>query len=255
MHAALQAARPAGRGAGAGHHVGDSRYRPRPDEWPYIGAKAGNLPGELTFSWYAVDRTGQPWVVSLQTNWPRFRSPTAGGWLMSIIKQMFALIPSVDGLTSAASTAASRPARAVQHGAADRCNVDAPERFRRRVEDNRMAARITAGWVTATSRGAVGRQRIQPAPHPGNQIDDRFAAVRRRCGVGQPDREVGGLARRRAHRRASARSRDRPAAVGVGASGRAVRRSGGSVSPDRRQRASIGPRSTGGVYLSVPERR
>ena len=41
------------------------------NDWPYIGAKAGGLPGELTFSWYAVDRTGQPWVVSLQTNWPR----------------------------------------------------------------------------------------------------------------------------------------------------------------------------------------
>ncbi len=64
-----------------------------PAEWPYIGAKAGNLPGELTFSWYAVDRTGQPWVVSLQTNWPRFHGTTTGGWLMMIIKQMFALIP------------------------------------------------------------------------------------------------------------------------------------------------------------------
>jgi beta-lactamase class A len=63
------------------------------DQWPYIGAKAGNLPGELTFSWYAVDRTGQPWVVSLQTNWSRFHGPQAGGWLMSIIKQMFAMIP------------------------------------------------------------------------------------------------------------------------------------------------------------------
>jgi beta-lactamase class A len=62
-------------------------------EWPYIGAKAGNLPGELTFSWYAVDRTGQPWVVSLQTNWPRFHGTTTGGWLMMIVKQMFALIP------------------------------------------------------------------------------------------------------------------------------------------------------------------
>jgi beta-lactamase class A len=62
-------------------------------QWPYIGAKAGNLPGELTFSWYAVDRTGQPWVVSLQTNWPRFHGTTTGGWLMMIIKQMFALIP------------------------------------------------------------------------------------------------------------------------------------------------------------------
>jgi beta-lactamase class A len=62
-------------------------------EWPYIGAKAGNLPGELTFSWYAVDRAGQPWVVSLQTNWPRFHGTATGGWLMTIIKQMFALIP------------------------------------------------------------------------------------------------------------------------------------------------------------------
>ena len=24
--------------------------------WPYIGAKAGGLPGDLTFSWYAVDK-------------------------------------------------------------------------------------------------------------------------------------------------------------------------------------------------------
>ena len=46
-------------------------------KWPYIGAKAGNLPGDLTFSWYAVDRTGQPWVVSFQLNWPQFRSQTA----------------------------------------------------------------------------------------------------------------------------------------------------------------------------------
>ena len=61
--------------------------------WPYIGAKAGNLPGELTFSWYAVDRTGQPWVLSLQTNWPRFHGTTTGAWLMTIIEQMFALIP------------------------------------------------------------------------------------------------------------------------------------------------------------------
>lgn len=62
-------------------------------EWPYIGAKAGNLPGDLTFSWYAVDRTGQPWVVSLQANWPEYRSQTAAGWLMSIVTQAFALIP------------------------------------------------------------------------------------------------------------------------------------------------------------------
>lgn len=61
--------------------------------WPYIGAKAGNLPGDLTFSWYAVDRSGQPWVLSLQMNWPRYHGPSTAGWLMTIIKQMFALIP------------------------------------------------------------------------------------------------------------------------------------------------------------------
>ena len=48
-------------------------------KWPYIGAKGGNLPGDLTFSWYAVDRTGQPWVVSFQLNWPRVPQPDRGG--------------------------------------------------------------------------------------------------------------------------------------------------------------------------------
>ncbi|SRX78580.1 hypothetical protein MPP7335_00304 [Mycolicibacterium parafortuitum] len=62
-------------------------------EWPYIGAKAGNLPGDLTFSWYAVDESGQPWVVSLQSNWPEYRSQTAAAWLMSIARQTFDLIP------------------------------------------------------------------------------------------------------------------------------------------------------------------
>ena len=62
-------------------------------QWPYIGAKAGNLPGDLTFSWYAVDRTGQAWVVSFQLNWPRYHSPNAGGWVMSIIKAVFAMLP------------------------------------------------------------------------------------------------------------------------------------------------------------------
>jgi beta-lactamase class A len=61
-------------------------------EWPYIGAKAGNLPGDLTFSWYAEDRTGQPWVVSFQLSWPRYHSPNAGGWVMTIIKQVFAML-------------------------------------------------------------------------------------------------------------------------------------------------------------------
>jgi beta-lactamase class A len=61
--------------------------------WPYIAAKAGNLPGDLTFSWYAEDDTGQGWVVSLQTNWTRFHGPGTAGWLMSVIKPTFGLIP------------------------------------------------------------------------------------------------------------------------------------------------------------------
>ena len=62
-------------------------------KWSYVGAKGGNLPGDLTFSWYAVDHTGQPWVVSFQLNWPRFRSATAAGWLLSIAHRAFELAP------------------------------------------------------------------------------------------------------------------------------------------------------------------
>ena len=60
---------------------------------PYVGAKAGNLPGDLTFSWYAVDHTGQPWVVSFQLNWPPYHGSSAVGWLLSIVKQVFAMLP------------------------------------------------------------------------------------------------------------------------------------------------------------------
>ncbi|AGZ50962.1 hypothetical protein LAUMK7_05509 [Mycobacterium kansasii] len=61
-------------------------------EWPYIGAKAGGLPGDLTFSWYAEDKTGQPWVVSFQLNWPRDHGPTVTGWMLEVAKQVFALV-------------------------------------------------------------------------------------------------------------------------------------------------------------------
>lgn len=61
--------------------------------WGYIGAKGGNLPGDLTFSWYAEDRTGQGWVVSYQLTWPQYRSLTAATWLLSIATQSFGLIP------------------------------------------------------------------------------------------------------------------------------------------------------------------
>lgn len=61
-------------------------------EWPYIGAKAGGLPGDLTFSWYAEDKTGRPWVVSFQLNWPRDHGPTVTGWMLEVAKQVFALV-------------------------------------------------------------------------------------------------------------------------------------------------------------------
>jgi beta-lactamase class A len=62
------------------------------DVWPYIAAKAGGLPGDLTFSWYAVDKTGQPWVVSFQLNWPRDHGPTVTGWMLGVARQVFALV-------------------------------------------------------------------------------------------------------------------------------------------------------------------
>jgi beta-lactamase class A len=62
------------------------------NEWRYIGAKAGGLPGDLTFSWYAVDKAQQPWVVSFQLNWARDHGPTVTGWMLQVAKQVFALI-------------------------------------------------------------------------------------------------------------------------------------------------------------------
>jgi beta-lactamase class A len=60
--------------------------------WRYIAAKAGGLPGDLTFSWYAVDKTGQQWVVSFQLNWPRDHGPTVTSWMLQVAKQVFAMI-------------------------------------------------------------------------------------------------------------------------------------------------------------------
>ncbi|MGH3524731.1 MAG: serine hydrolase, partial [Mycobacterium sp.] len=62
-------------------------------EWPYIGAKAGGLPGDLTLSWYAVDKAGQAWVVSFQLNWQRDHGNSVTGWLLQVAKQVFALLP------------------------------------------------------------------------------------------------------------------------------------------------------------------
>lgn len=60
--------------------------------WPYIAAKAGGLPGDLTFSWYAVDKTGQQWVISFQLTWPRDHGPTVTSWMLHVARQVFALV-------------------------------------------------------------------------------------------------------------------------------------------------------------------
>lgn len=62
-------------------------------EWPYVAAKAGGLPGDLTFSWYAVDKAGQAWVVSFQLNWRRDHGKAVTGWLLQIAERAFALLP------------------------------------------------------------------------------------------------------------------------------------------------------------------
>lgn len=64
-----------------------------PDRWTYVGGKGGNLPGDLTFSWFARDRTGQGWVVSYQLTWPAYRSLASATWLQSIARQSFDLLP------------------------------------------------------------------------------------------------------------------------------------------------------------------
>jgi len=62
-------------------------------KWPYIAAKGGNLPGDMGFSWYAVDHTGQPWVLNFHLKWNEFRGQTAAQWLLSIARQAFGLLP------------------------------------------------------------------------------------------------------------------------------------------------------------------
>lgn len=92
VHVALQAAA-VGKAAPVRQILSQVRgiELPRAD-WPYIGAKAGGLPGDLTFSWYAIDRVGQPWVVSFQLNWPRDHGKSVGSWMLNVAEQAFGLL-------------------------------------------------------------------------------------------------------------------------------------------------------------------
>lgn len=65
-------------------------------KWPQLNAKGGGLPGDLTFSWYAVDDTGQPWVLSFQLNWLRDHGPRVVDWVIQLARQVFGLLPRRD---------------------------------------------------------------------------------------------------------------------------------------------------------------
>ncbi len=119
------------------------------NEWPYIGAKAGGLPGDLTFSWYAVDKTRAAVGDQLSAELaPRSRAHR-------------------DRLDAAGRQAGLRPGgpainycnRSVQQCPRKCMTVLLTGAMSMRQNDfwgvsstSRIAARITAGWVTATVR-------------------------------------------------------------------------------------------------------
>ena len=84
---------PSASGAGARHHVRGGRDRSGPHRGPHIGAKAGNLPGDLTFSWYR-GRSGRS---SLGGQFPAelaaLPQPQRRRLDKTIIKQVFGLLP------------------------------------------------------------------------------------------------------------------------------------------------------------------
>ena len=78
------------------------------------------------------------------------------------------------------------------HRPADRRNVDAPERLRRCVEGHQDRGADDRRMGDGDQPAATGGQRVHPATHPVDQIDDGFAAVRCPRRIGQPDGEVRG---------------------------------------------------------------
>ena len=237
VHAALQAAAVGEAAPVTRHPVRRSRHRTGPDEValhrrqsrkparrpdlqlvrrrPHRPGVGGQLPAELAAATAAR---------------PRRR------WLLSIATQAFGLMPVPD------AQLASSVDRSV-HACPRKCmTVRLAGAMSMRQNDfggassaTRIAARITAGWVTATIRPRrVPSDSSQP-PHPVDQLDDRLAAVRRRGRVGQPDGQLGGQHPAEHVAAPAARSPDRRAALSmIGAHARAVRRSVGCASPGRR---------------------
>lgn len=79
----------------------------------------------------------------------------------------------------------------VQDRTTDWANVYAPERLRWRAkrDDDRGADDTRVGHGHQSP--ATVRQRIQPITHSGNEVHNRFPAMGRLSGIGQPEREFG----------------------------------------------------------------
>ena len=144
---------PADRRGWPGHPGQADRARSR---YPYldppvalIGAKAGNLPGDLTFSWYAVDRTGQPWVVSVQLNGLRYHGPSVGSWMLQVAKQVFGLIHTRAALRSKLGSRPNSTNGRLRHAASQR---RVPQPATRPVSHSLPGGRRTAGCMCAGGR-------------------------------------------------------------------------------------------------------
>ncbi|GGG20784.1 hypothetical protein GCM10007304_38340 [Rhodococcoides trifolii] len=60
-------------------------------QWPYVGAKSGNLPGDVIGSWLATDAAGQDWVFATQIESDRPIGQLENGYVFSIAQSAFGI--------------------------------------------------------------------------------------------------------------------------------------------------------------------
>ncbi|MGU3432872.1 serine hydrolase [Actinomycetes bacterium M1A6_2h] len=63
-------------------------------QWPYVGAKSGNLPGDVIGSWLATDAAGQDWVFATQIESDRPIGQLENGYVFSVAQSAFGIIAS-----------------------------------------------------------------------------------------------------------------------------------------------------------------
>jgi beta-lactamase class A len=63
-------------------------------QWPYVGAKSGNLPGDVIGSWLATDAAGQDWVFATQIESDRPIGQLENGYVFSIAQSAFGIAAS-----------------------------------------------------------------------------------------------------------------------------------------------------------------